>query len=72
MLLASIVFGAVLYFFNGVPVGVGFLFIVMLLLFAWLLILTSRKDNLKSATEEDELLEEASHDPMFIKALPFC
>ena len=31
MLLSSIVFGAVLYFFNGVPVGVGFLFIVMLL-----------------------------------------
>ena len=65
MLLSSIVFGAVLYFFNGVPVGVGFLFIVMLLLFAWLLILTSRKDNLKAATEE-ELLEEVSHDPIFI------
>jgi cation:H+ antiporter len=64
MLLASIVFGAVLYFFNGVPVVVGFLFIVILLLFAWLLILTSRKDNLKAATEEDELLEEASHDPI--------
>ena len=66
MLLSSIVFGAVLYFFNGVPVGVGFLFIVMLLLFAWLLILTSRKDNLKAATEEEELLEEVSHDPIFI------
>ena len=38
----------------------------MLLLFAWLLILTSRKDNLKAATEEDELLEEVSHDPIFI------
>ena len=46
MLLTSIVFGAVLYFFNGVPVGVGLLLIVMLLLFSWLLILTSRKDNL--------------------------
>ena len=70
MLLASIFFGAVLYFFNGVPVGVGFLFIVMLLLFAWLLILTSRKDNLKAATEEDELLEEASHDTIF-KSIAF-
>jgi len=70
MLLSSIVFGAVLYFFNGVPVGVGFLFIVMLLLFAWLLILTSRKDNLKAATEEDELLEEVSHDPIF-KSIAF-
>ena len=65
MLLASIVFGAVLYSFNGVPVGVGFLFIVMLLLFTWLLILTSRKDNLKVATEDDGLLEEASQDPIF-------
>lgn len=65
MLLASIILGAVLYFFNGVPVGVGFLFVGMLLLFAWLLILTSRKDHLKAATEEDELLEKASHDPIY-------
>ena len=65
MLLASILLGAVLYFFNGVPVGVGFLFVGMLLLFAWLLILTSRKDHLKAATEEDELLEKASHDPIY-------
>ena len=65
MLLASIILGAVLYFFNGVPVGVGFLFVGMLLLSAWLLILTSRKDHLKAATEEDELLEKASHDPIY-------
>jgi cation:H+ antiporter len=65
MLLASIILGAVLYFFNGVPVGVGFLFVGMLLLFAWLLILTSRKDHLKAATEEDDLLEKASHDPIY-------
>jgi cation:H+ antiporter len=65
MLLASIILGAVLYFFNGVPVGIGFLFVGMLLLFAWLLILTSRKDHLKAATEEDELLEKASPDPIY-------
>ena len=65
MLLVSIILGAVLYFFNGVPVGVGFLFVGMLLLFAWLLILTSRKDHLKAETEEDELLEKASHDPIY-------
>ena len=65
MLLASIILGAVLYFFNGVPVGIGFLFVGMLLLFAWLLILTSRKDHLKAATEEDELLEKGSHDPIY-------
>jgi len=65
MLLVSIILGAVLYFFNGVPVGVGFLFVGILLLFAWLLILTSRKDHLKAETEEDELLEKASHDPIY-------
>ena len=65
MLLASLVFGVILYFFNGVPAAVGFLFIVMLLLFAWLLILTSRKDHLKAETEEDELLEKASHDHIY-------
>ena len=65
MLLVSIILGTVLYFFNGVPVGVGFLFVGILLLFAWLLILTSRKDHLKAETEEDELLEKASHDPIY-------
>ena len=65
MLLASLVLGVVLYFFNGVPVGFGLLFIVMLLLFSCLLILNSRKDNFKVATEKNELLEEASHDPIF-------
>ena len=62
MLAASIVLGGVLYLFKGIPVGVGVLFVVLLLIFSWLLILTSRKDHLKSATEENELLKKASHD----------
>lgn len=62
MLLSSIVLGGVLYFFNGIPVMVGFLFVVLLLLFSWVLILTSRKDHLKAAKDEDELLEKVSHD----------
>ena len=70
MLLTSLVFGAVLYFFNGIPVAYGFVFIVMLLLFSWLLILTSRKNNLKAAIEDDAFLDEASHNSIF-KSIAF-
>ena len=63
LLLASLLFGGVMYFFNGIPQEVGFLFIFLLVVFAWTLIRKSRKDNLKS--DEDELLEEASHDPLY-------
>ena len=65
LLLASLIFGAVLFYFNGIPQEVGFLFIFLLLLFTWLLISKSRKENLKSATDEDKLLEEASLDSLF-------
>ena len=70
LLLASLIFGGVLYYFNGIPQQVGFLFIFLLLLFTWLLISKSRKENLKSASDEDGLLEEASHDSLF-KSLAF-
>ena len=62
LLLSSLVFGGVMYYFNGIPQEVGFLFIFLLLIFAWLLIRKSRRDNLKS--NEDELLEEASNDSL--------
>ena len=70
LLLSSLVFGGVLYFFGGVPQFIGFLFIFLLLVFVWILIRKSRKDNLKAATDEDELLEEASDDSL-IKSLGF-
>ena len=70
LLLSSLIFGGVMYYFNGIPQEVGFLFIFLLVLFTWLLISKSRKENLKSATDEDELLEEASHDSLF-KSLGF-
>ena len=70
LLLASLAFGGVLYYFNGIPQQVGFLFIFLLLLFTWLLISKSRKENLKSANNEDELLKEASSDSLF-KSLGF-
>ena len=70
LLLSSLVFGGVLYFFGGVPQAIGFLFILLLLVFCWMLIRKSRKDNLKAATDEDELLEESSDDSL-IKSLGF-
>lgn len=70
LLLASLIFGAVMFYFNGIPQEVGFFFIFLLLLFTWLLITKSRKENLKSAPDEDELLEEASQDSLF-KSLVF-
>jgi len=63
LLASSLVFGGVLYYFDGIPQEIGFLFILLLLVFAWTLIRKSRKDNLKS--DEDELLEEASHNPLY-------
>jgi cation:H+ antiporter len=70
LLLSSLIFGGVMYYFNGIPQEVGFLFIFLLVLFTWLLISRSRKENMKSATDEDELLEEASQDSLF-KSLGF-
>ena len=70
LLLASLVFGVVMYYFNGIPQEIGFLFIFLLLVFAWRLISKSREENLKSANDEDEFLEEVSCDSLF-KSLGF-
>ena len=70
LLLASLVFGAVMYYFEGIPQEVGFLFIFLLLVFTWLLISKSRKENLTLANDEGELLEEASSNSLF-KTLVF-
>jgi len=70
LLLASLVFGAVMYYFNGIPQEVGFLFIFLLLVFTWLLISKSRKENLKLADDEGELLQETLSDSLF-KSLGF-
>ena len=70
LLLSSLAFGGVMYYFNGIPQEIGFLFIFLLVVFAWVLISKSRKDNLNSATDEDELLVEASTDSLF-KSLGF-
>ena len=70
LLFASLFFGAVMYYFNMIPQEVGFLFIFLLLVFTWILISKSRKENLKSNNIDDELLKESSSDSLF-KSLGF-
>ena len=67
LLVSSLVFGGVLYFFNGLPQIVGYFFIISLLLFVFILIKKSRKEHLQV---EDELLEEAKLDPLY-KSIAF-
>ena len=70
LLLSSLVFGGVLYYFNGIPQEVGFLFLFLLVVFSWVLISKSRRDILNAATDEDEILLEVSDDSLF-KSLGF-
>ena len=65
MLLSSLIFGAVMYYFNGIPQEVGFLFIFLLLLFTWILISKSRKDNFNLNNDEDDLHQESLTDSLF-------
>jgi len=70
LLLSSLIFGAVLSFFGGVPQSIGFSFVFLLLIYTWMLIRKSRKDNLKAENDENKLLEEASGKSL-IKSLGF-
>lgn len=67
LLVSSLVFGAVLYYFNGVPQIVGYLFIITLFLFSVILIKKSREEYLPA---KDEVLEEVKQDPLY-KSIAF-
>ena len=64
MLGASVLLGGVLYFFKGIPVGVGVLFVMIFILFTWFLIATSRKEQLKAEIMQDELSEVTVQDSL--------
>ena len=68
LLVLSLVFGGVLYYFNGLPQIVGYIFILSLLLLTFILIKKSRNEHYEQA--EDELLESAKHDPLY-KSITF-
>ena len=65
MFLSSLVFGIILYFFNGISFWLGIVFVASLLLFTVLLIRQSRNENLKAAVDEDRLLAEKSQSPFY-------
>ena len=67
LLLASLLFGGIMYFFNGIPTWVGFVFLALLLLFTWSLITSSRKESLQDTAE---VLSEGENDSLF-KSLGF-
>ena len=64
MLCAFVLLGGVLYFFKGIPVGVGVLFVMIFILFTWFLIASSRKEQLKAEIKQDELSEVTVQDSL--------
>ena len=64
LLLSNLAFGGVMCYFNRIPQEIGFLFIFLLVVFVWVLISKSRRDNLNAATDEDEMMAEASDDSL--------
>ena len=65
MLGASLLFGLVLYFFNGIPSVFGFLFVILLLVFIWSLIVVSRKEYFEAEAKQDVVLEVSKDDSLF-------
>ena len=57
LLFSSLLLGFVLYFFNGITLFFGLLFIALLLLFTCFLILDSLKSDNKSSVNENEILD---------------
>ena len=57
LFLCTILLGIILYFFNGIPVYIGFLFVLLLIIFIAILIRNSRKENLKASNENNSLLD---------------
>ena len=64
LLLSSILFGLVLYYFNGIPHMAGYLFLASLMLFVFLLIKKSRKEY-SELEEKDELSAEVENDSVY-------
>ena len=65
MLGSSIILGLVLYFFNGIPNVVGFFFVLLLFIFLWFLISSSRKEYLAAEDKDNKLFKLANSDTLF-------
>ena len=66
---SSLIFGLVLYFFNGISFWVGVAFVILLVFFILYLIRQSRKEYLQTAIVDDELLEKESQTSLYKSVL---
>jgi len=69
LFLSSLIFGLVLYFFNGISFWVGVAFVILLVFFLLYLIRQSRKEYLQTAIVDDELLEKESQTSLYKSVL---
>ena len=70
MLIASFALGLVLFFFKSIPVAFGFFFIALLIIFVWILIVKSRRENLRNYAHKQIVIENTSDDSL-LKIITF-
>ena len=66
---SSLIFGLVVYFFNGIYFWVGVAFVILLVFFILYLIRQSRKEYLQTAIVDDELFEKESQTSLYKSVL---
>ena len=64
MLIASFTLGLVLYFFKSIPVAFGFFFVALLVVFVCILIVKSRRENLRNDAHKKIVVENTSDDSL--------
>ena len=69
MLFTSVLFGVVLFFTNQISQLTGFVFISLLLLFVFILINLSRKENVQLSVEENEEYKSSVKTPVYLSVI---
>jgi len=69
MLFTSVLFGVVLFFTNQISHLTGFVFISLLLLFVFILIKRSRKENVQLSVEENEEYKSSVKTPVYLSVI---
>ena len=69
MLFTSVLFGVVLFFTNQISQLTGFVFISLLLLFVFILIKRSRKENIQLSVEDKEEYKSSVKTPVYLSVI---
>ena len=69
MLFTSVLFGVVLFFTNQISQLTGFIFVSLLLLFVFILIKRSRKENIQLSVEEKEEYKSSVKTPVYLSVI---